>query len=94
MVALHDSEEWCKTWRGIYFLFQNWHDDLDKFWPKHSKGLKISKRFTLMNFFWPKYKFELKKYRKIMFDGTEDWSKTWRKTTCAFKNGMRSLAHF
>ena len=61
MVALHDSEERCKTWRGIYFLFQNWHDDLDKFWPKHSKGLKISKRFTLMNFFWPKYKFSIEK---------------------------------
>ena len=51
MVALNDCEEWCKTCRGIYFLFQNWHDQLDKFWPEHSKDLKISKGFTLMNSF-------------------------------------------
>ena len=29
--------------------------------------------------------FELKKYRRGMFDGTEDWCKTWRKTYLCFQ---------
>ena len=55
---------------------QNWHEKFDEFWPEHSK---ISKICTLMGCFWPKYiMFEPKKYRGIMFDGTEDWCKmTW-----------------
>ena len=28
--------------------------------------------------------FELKKYRGVMFDGTEDWCKIWRKTDLCF----------
>ena len=55
----HDSEEWCKIWRGTGLSVQNWHEELDKFWPEHSK---ISKTCTLMGCFWPKYiMFELKK---------------------------------
>ena len=35
--------------------------------------------------FWPKHiTFELRKYRKVMFNGTEDWSKIWRKTHLCF----------
>ena len=38
---------------------QNWHEEFDEFWPEHSK---ISKIYTLMGCFWPKYiMFELKK---------------------------------
>ena len=29
------NEEWCKIWRGIDLLFQNWHKEFDKFWPEH-----------------------------------------------------------
>ena len=59
-----------KIWRGIDLSVQNWHEEFDKFWPKHSK---ISKIFALMGCFWPKYiMFELKKYRGVMFDGTEN----------------------
>ena len=25
----HDNEEWCKIWRGIDLLFQNWHGEFD-----------------------------------------------------------------
>ena len=28
--------------------------------------------------------FELKKYREVMFDGTEDWCKIWRQTDQCF----------
>ena len=41
---------------------------------------KVSKTCTLMGSFWTKYiMFELKNYRGVMFDGTEDWCKFWRK---------------
>ena len=64
--------------------FKIWHGEFDEFWPKHSK---ISKICSLMGCFWLKYiMFELKKYRGVMFDGTEDWSKIWRKTDLCFQN--------
>ena len=66
----HNNEEWSKMWRGIDLSVQNSHEKFDEFWPEHSK---ISKICTLMGCFWPKYiMFELKKkYRGVMFDGTE-----------------------
>ena len=73
----HDNEEWCKIWRGIDLLFQNWQE-YDKFWPEH---LKVSKISTLMASFWTKYiLFELKKYREVIFHGIEEWCKIWRRT--------------
>ena len=33
-----------------------------------------------MGCFWPKYMFELKKYKGVMFDDTKYWCKVWRKT--------------
>ena len=90
-VMCHDNEEWCKNWSGIDFSVQNWHEAFEKFWPEHSK---ISKICTLMGCFWPKYMFELKKFRWVMFNGTEYWCKIWKKNTCAFKNNMRNLANF
>ena len=43
-----------------------------------------------MGYFWPKYLiFELKKYREVMFDGTEDWCKIY-----TFKNDMKISANF
>ena len=65
---------------------------IDKFWPEHSN---VSKICTLMGSFWPKYiMFELTKYRRVMFDGTENWSKFQEELTCAFKNDIRNLADF
>ena len=78
----HGNEEWCKIWRGIDFSFQNWHEEFDKFWPKH---FKVSKIFILMCSFWAKYiLFELKKYRGVIFHDTEEWCKIWRKTDLWF----------
>ena len=57
-VICHDSEELRKIWRGTDYLFQNWHEEFDKFWSEH---LKVSKIFILMCSFWAKYiLFELK----------------------------------
>ena len=47
-----------------------------------------------MGSFWTKYMFELKKDKRVMFDGTENWCKICRKLTCAFLNDMRNLASF
>ena len=56
--------------------FQNWHEEFDKFWAKHSK---VSKVFTLMSFFWTKYiLFELKKYRGVIFHETEKGYRIWK----------------
>ena len=58
----HDNEEWWKNWRGIDLLVQNWHEEFDELWPKHSK---ISKICILMGCFWQKYiLFELKKVQR------------------------------
>ena len=79
----HDNEEWCKIWTGIDWSVQNWHEEFNDFWLHH---LKISMICTLMGCFWPKYiMFELRKYREVMFDGTQDWYKIWRKTDLCFQ---------
>ena len=82
-VMRYDNGEWCKIWNRIDLPLQNWHEEFNKFWPEHSK---ISKICTLMGCFWPKYiMFELKKYRGVMFDCTQDWYKVWRKTGWCFQ---------
>ena len=45
----------------------------------------VSKIYTLMGCFWPKYiMFELKKYRGAIFHDTRVWCKIWRKTDLWF----------
>ena len=82
-VMCHENEEWCKNWRGIDFSVQNWHEQFDEFWFKHSK---ISKICTLMGCLLSKYiMFDLKKYKGVMFHSTECWCKIWRKTDLCFQ---------
>ena len=91
-IKCHENEEWCKNWRRIDFSVQNWHEQFDKFWFKHSK---ISKICTLMGCLWPKYiMFDLKKYRGVMFDGTEYWCKIWRKTDFCFQKWHKEFGKF
>ena len=67
----HDNKEWCKISAGIDGSLQNWCEQFNHFWLQHSK---ISITCTLMGCFWPRYIiFELRKYRGVMFDGTQDW---------------------
>ena len=69
-VMFYDIEKWYKNWRRIDLLFQNWREEFDKFWPKHSKIWNIC---ILMGSFWTKYLiFKLKKHRRVMFDTIED----------------------
>ena len=65
-------------------MFQNWHKEFDKIWPKHSK---VSKIFILMGSYWAKYiLFELKKYRGIIFHETEEGYKIWRGIKLSLQN--------
>ena len=58
-VLCHDNAKWCKIWRGVDLPVQNWHEEIDKFLPEHSK---ISKKLHFNAFFWTKHvMFELKK---------------------------------
>ena len=72
--------------------FQNWHKEVDKFWLKH---WKVSKIYTLMGYFWPKYIiFGLRMYRGVIFDGTQDWYKVWRKTNLSFQKWHKEFGKF
>ena len=82
-VMCHDNEEWSKNWKGIDLSVRNWCEEFDEFWPEHSKIIKIC---TLIGYFLPKhtYKHVWGKKSTVMFDGTEDWCKIWRKTGLCF----------
>ena len=57
--------------------------------------LKLSIICTLMGSFWPKYIiFELKMYRGVMFDSTEDWCIMWRKTDLYFHKWYEEFGKF
>ena len=87
----YENEEWYKIWKGIELPVQNWRD-IHKFWPEHSK---ISKICTLMVCFWPKYLiFQLRKYRGVVFDATQDWYKIWRKTDLCFQKWHEEFGKF
>ena len=89
-VICYDNEEWCKIGGGIDLSFHNWHEESDKF-----KYSKISKFCTLMGSFRSEYTmFELKKCRGVIFDGTGDWCKTWRKTDSCFLKWHKEFVKF
>ena len=72
--------------------FQNWHKEINKFWPEHSK---VSKIFTLMGSFWAEYiLFELKKYRGVIFHETEKGYKIWRGIDLSFQNWHKAFDKF
>ena len=71
----NDNEEWCKIWTGIDWSVKNWHKEFNAFWLQHSKSSIIC---TLMGCFWRKYlMIELRNYRGVMFDGTQDLKENW-----------------
>ena len=51
-----------------------------------------SENFTSMGYFCPKYmRFELKKYRGVIFHGTEQWCKIWKTLTLWFQKWHEEL---
>ena len=87
-VMSHYSEGGCKIWREIDLLFQKWQE-FGEFWSKHSQ---VSKICIFISSYCAKYlKFDLKKYRGVIFHDTEEWCKIWR---CCLENQMRKMANF
>ena len=81
--VISNDTEWWKIWREIDFSFQNCHKEFDEFWLQNSK---VSKMYPLMGCFWPNYiMFELKEYREVMLNYTQDWYKILRKTGLCFQ---------
>ena len=73
-VMFHDNEEWSKVWRKTDSCFQNDMKTLVNFHPNTQK----SKNFTLMGYFCSKdMRFQLKKYKELIFHDTEQWRKIW-----------------
>ena len=88
----HETEEGYKIWREIHLLFQNRHKEFDKLWPEYSK---VSKMFTLIGSFWAKHiLFELKKYKGVIFHGTEEGYKIWRGINLSFQNWHKKFDKF
>ena len=89
----NDTKEWWKIWRGIDLSFQSWHKEFDEFWLENSK---VSKLYTLMCCFWPKYIIsELKRSTKELYFMTPECdAKFEERLTCGLENEMRNLANF
>ena len=80
-----------QNWTGINFSVQNSIASLTNF----DQGTRNLKKFTLMGCFWPKcIMFDLKKYRGVMFDGTEDWCKIWREMNVFFQKWHEKFGKF
>ena len=56
----HNTEEWCKIWRGTDLRFEKWHEEFGEFWLNtqksqnlHFNGLLLTKVYNV---------FKLKRY--------------------------------
>ena len=69
-VISNETEEWWKIWRETDLSSQIWHKEFDEFC---FQNLKVSKIYTFMDCFWPNdIMFQLKEYRGVMFNCTQD----------------------
>ena len=68
----HNTEEWCKIWRGTDLRFEKWHEEFGKSQNLHFNGLLLTK-VTHYNVF------KLKRYGRVMRHYTEDRCKLLRK---------------
>ena len=76
----NDNDKWYKIWRGIDLSFQkSWWiltRALESLLNLHFNGLLLTKLYIC---------FELRKYRGVMFGGTQYWYKVWRKSDLCFQ---------
>ena len=78
----HDNEEWREFEEELTCQFKT---DVRNLMNFDMSTQKPQKNFTLIDCLLPKYVvFELKKYRRAVFDSTKDWCKIWRKTDLYF----------
>ena len=82
-VIFHDTGEWYKIWGEIDVPVQNWQEEFNECWPVPFNGLPLTKVCNV----WAEY-------REVMFDGTEDWCKIWRKTDLCFQKWHEEFVKF
>ena len=80
-----------QIWKANDMSFENRHKEFEEFWLEH---LKIYKICSLIGSFDQSITFQLKKYRGIIFDGTEDWCKSWGKTHLCFQKWHEEFDKF
>ena len=87
-VIFHDTEEPCQIRRKMDLRFEKWHvRNLEKFHHNTVRIVKSVKIGTFMESFCPKYKMhELKVYRGVMCNDTEELGKIWRGIDLSFQN--------
>ena len=83
------TEEPCNIWGEPGLWFGKWHEELGKFSPEHLESVKIG---TLMRSVCPKKTvLELKIYRGIMCNDTEEWWKILREIDLPFQNWRKGF---
>ena len=88
-VMCHDNEEWHKNWRGIDLPLMAW-----EIWWILTRTLESLKICVLMGSLRPKYLMFNLKCRGIIFHGTEEWCKIWRRTDLRFQKWHEEFAEF
>ena len=86
-------------WRVMQNLERNWLTVSKLIWGVWLILIRSTRKSqeicTLMGSFWPKcIMFELKNYRRVKFDSTEDWYKIWRKTDLNFQKWHEEFGKF
>ena len=77
----------CKIWQKFGEFSPNYW----KVWKFHFDGFFL----FFFYFLFKKYlRFELKKYRRVIFHDTEHWCKIRIPWPCGFKNGMNNWVNF
>ena len=76
---------WLVSSKLTWGIWQILTQTLENFKNLHFNELLLTKAYNV----WVK-----KKYRGVMFDGTEYWCKIWRKSDLCFKNNMSNLTNF
>ena len=91
-VIFHDTDQWCKIWINPDFSVSKMAWGIGWTFIRALNSLKIC---TLMGSFCPKHiKIQMKKYRRVMPNHTEEWRKAWRKADFLFKKWYEEFGDF
>ena len=98
-ISLKFTETFCVMTMKNHAKFEEELTKLTKLtwgiWGILNRALENLKNLLFNRPLWPKYIiFELKKYRGVMFDSTEDWCKIWRKTDLCFQKWHEEFGKF
>ena len=90
-VKCHDTEQWCKIWK-TYLLLQKWYEEFGEFSCKNSKVWKLE--LWRVPFIQNVLMYELKSYRRVMCNDTEEWCRIWREIDLSFEKWHEEIGEF